>query len=318
MDRETNQGQPRRLTPEEKAIRKKKIQRKKRIRIALVMTCLALLVVLIASPIVMLVLFRVNGFAVEGISPYSKEEIINASGIEKGKSLIFVDIDEAKAAIEKNLPYTDEVVIKRKLPDTVVIRYGETKRTCAIQIGGGAYALTDSKLKVLEHVSDVPEGIILIKGAAPVKADIGTVLSFANETEKNKDAEQTTDRTKDVILRVLSAIPEEETVNVNMVDFSSFNNIYLIYKERVVMRFGESTDIEPRIDLGFRSLAVEIGIDPSVTGIITSTIPKEASFNPQDPDDIKELVIYNGGEWEEPELPQLTDPEDAEKTEENE
>ena len=80
------------------------------------------------------------------------------------------------------------------------------------------------------------------------------------------------------------------------------------------MRFGESTDIEPRIDLGFRSLAVEIGIDPSVSGIITSTIPKEASFNPEDPDDIKELVLYKGGEWQEPELPVNPDSETEETT----
>ncbi len=315
MDRETNQGQRRVLTPEEKAIRKKKLQRKKRIRIAIVITCFALLIALIVSPIVLFALFRVNGFAVEGTSPYSKEEIINASGIEKGKSLVLIDIDEAQEAIEKNLPYTDEVVIKRKLPDTVVIRYGETKKSYAVQVSG-AYALTDSSLKVLELVSDVPDGITLIKGVAPVKAELGSVLTFATETKGDKDSEQGTDRTKDIVLRVLSAIPEEETVNINMVDFSSFNNIYLIYKERVVMRFGESTDIEPRIDLGFRSLAVEIGIDPSVTGILTSTIPKEASFNPEDPDDIKELVIYNGGEWVEPELPQNPDSDETENNEE--
>ncbi len=313
MDREINQGQPRRLTPEEKAIRKKKLQRKKRIRIAIVTTCFALLIALIVSPIVLFALFRVNGFAVEGTSPYSKEEIINASGIEKGKSLIFLDIDEAQAAIEKNLPYTDEVVIKRKLPDTVVIRYGETRKAYALQISGGAYALTDSNLKVLELVSDVPDGITLIKGVAPVKSEIGSVISFAAETKEKSDEEA--DTTRDVVLKVLSAIPEEETVNINMVDFSTFSNIYLIYKERVVMRFGESTDIEPRIDLGFRSLAVEIGIDPSVTGIITSTIPKEASFNPKDVDEIKEIVIYKGGEWKEPELPQILAPETTENDE---
>ena len=315
MDRERNLGQTRRLTPEEREIRNRKLKRKRRARLAIVVTGFVLLIALIISPIVLFALFRVDSFAVEGTSPYSKEEIINASGIEKGKSLVFVDIDEAQAAIEKNLPYTDEVVIKRKLPGTVVIRYGETAKAYALQISGGAYALTDSSLKVLEVVSDVPDGMTLIKGAVPVKAELGTVMSFADETEDNKDSEQTTDRTQEIILKVLSAIPAEESVNVNMVDFSSFNNIYLIYNERVVMRFGASTDIESRIDLAFRSLAVEIGIDPSVTGIITSTIPKEASFNPQDTDDIKELVLYKGGEWKETDLPSNIDEEPAENEE---
>lgn len=314
MDRETNQGQPRRLTPEERAIRNRKLKRKKNIRIAIVVTGFVLLISLIVCPIVLFALFRVDGFAVEGTSPYSKEEIIIASGIEKGKSLILLDVDEAQAAVEKNLPYTDEVVIKRRLPGTVVIRYGETSKSYAVPANTGAYALTDSSLKVLELVSDVPEGITLVKGVTPVKAELGTVLGFVNDGEK----EEQTDRTREVVLKVLGAIPAEETVNINMVDFSSFNNIYLIYKERVVMRFGESTDIEPRIDLGFRSLAVEIGIDPSVSGIITSTIPKEASFNPEDPDDIKELVLYKGGEWQEPELPVNPDSETEETTENDE
>ena len=315
MDREAIQGQPRRLTPEEREIRNKKIKRKKRIRLAIVITGFALAISLIVCPVILFALFRVNSFAVEGISPYSKEEIVNACGIEKGKSLIFADIDEAKAAIEKNLPYTDDVVIKRKLPDTLVIRYGETSKSYAVQTTG-AYALTDSKLKVLELMSDVPDGITLIKGVVPVKAEIGTVMSFIAEKEDKKDDEQVSDRTLDIVLRVLSAIPEEETVNINMIDFTSNNNIYLIYKDRVVMRFGESTDIEPRIDLAFRSLAVEMGIDPSVTGIMTSAIPKEASFNPHDPDDIKELVLYKGGEWEEPEIPSMDETEPSE-TEEN-
>ena len=316
MDREIIQGQSRRLTPEEREMRNKKLKRKRSIRLAIVITGFVLVISLIICPVVLFALFRVKGFAVEGTSPYSRDEIIVASGIEKGKSLILLDIDEVKASIEKNLPYTDEVVIKRKLPDTVVIRYGETSKSYAVQ-ANGAYALTDSKLKVLELMSDVPEGITLIKGVVPVKAEIGSVVSFAEETEDKKEDEQVHDRILDIVLRVLSAIPEEETVNINMIDFSSNNNIYLIYRERVVMRFGESTDIEPRIDLGFRSLAVEIGIDPSVTGIITSTIPKEASFNPQDPDDIKELVLYKGGQWEEPEIPSMDETQPA-ATEENE
>ena len=314
MDREKSQGQSRRMTPEEREIRNRKLKRKKSIRLAIVITGFVLLISLIVCPIVVFALFRVDGFAVEGTSPYSKEEIIIASGIEKGKSLILIDVDEVQENIEKNLPYTDEVVVKRRLPNTVVIRYGETSKSYVVPANNGTYALTDSNLKVLEIVSDIPEGMTLIDGVHPAKAELGSVLGFVTEGEDDDQA----DRTKEVILKVLSAIPEEETANINMVDFSSFNNIYLIYKERVVMRFGESTDIEPRIDLAFRSLAVEIGIDPSVSGIMTSTISKEASFNPEDPDDIKELVLYKGGEWEDPEFPSDAEEETEETTENQE
>ena len=313
MDRESYQGGGRRLTPEEKAERQRKLERKRRVRLAIVIVGFALVISIVVCPVVLFAAFRVKNFTVEGVSPYSKEEIIAASEIETGKSLIFADVDEAKAAIEKNLPYTADVVITKKLPGTIVIRYGETSKAFAVQLGGGTYALTDSKLKVLEIGASVPEGITLISGAVPVNAQAGTTVSF---TENTEDEEETGDRKLEIILSVLSAIPEAESKNINLIDVSSNNNIYFIYKERVVMRFGDSTDIEPRIDLGFRSLAVEQGIDPSVTGIITSTIPKEASFNPQDVEDIKELVIYNGGEWEAPENP-LVNGVTEEETEEN-
>lgn len=299
MDREMNREQTRRLTPEERAERVKKLKRKRRIRLAIVVTAFTLLMVIIVSPIVLFAAFRVKSFVVEGTSPYSKEEIIAACGIEQGKSLVFADIDEASAAIEKNLPYTDDVVITKKLPSSIVIRYGETAKAFAIQLSGGTYALTNSELKVLELSAEIPEGVTLITGAIPVKAETGTIASFA---EKEDEETETGDKTLSLILEITKAVAENGMKDINLIDVSSRSDIYLIYQERIVLRLGDSSDLASKLSLGQRVIVEEDQIDPSQCGTINLTIAKKAYVNPADPEDIKELVIYNGGEWEEPEV----------------
>lgn len=297
MDRETYPEQGRRLTPEERAIRVKKLKKKRRIRLAIVVAAFAVLLALIISPIVLFAAFRVKTFVVEGTSPYSKEQIIEASGIGQGKSLIFANLAEATAAVEKNLPYTDDVVITKKLPSSIVIRYGETTKAFAIQLMGGTYALTNSELKVLELASDVPEGITLISGATPVKAETGSIVSFVSEGEDSE--EETGDKTLSLILEITGAVAENQMENINLIDVSSRADIYLIYEGRMVLRLGDSSDLASKLSLGQRVIVDENKIDPTQYCTVNLTVAKKAYVNPSDPEDIKEIVLYNGGEWEE-------------------
>ena len=137
MDREMQPGAQRRLTPEERAIRVKNLKRKRRFRLAIVATAFILLLCLIVSPIIVFAVFRVKTFKVEGASPYTSEQIISASGIQQGKSLIFADLDEAAASIEKTLPYTDNVKLTKKLPSGIIIRLEETSAGFAVEMSGG-------------------------------------------------------------------------------------------------------------------------------------------------------------------------------------
>ena len=92
MNMENNQqGNTRRLTPEEREIRIKQLKRKRNIRKAIVVIGFLLILSLIASPILILTLFRVKSFTVEGASAYTNEEIISASGIVTGKNLLFAN-----------------------------------------------------------------------------------------------------------------------------------------------------------------------------------------------------------------------------------
>ena len=151
----------------------------------------------------------------------------------------------------------------------------------------------------------------LIKGAVPVSFEAGEVMAFS----KNENGE-TTDRTFSLVLEITKAVAENSMKDVNLIDVSSVNDIYLIYQERLVLRLGESSDLSSKLSLGQRVIVDEDKIDPMQSATINLTIPKKAYVNPDDPGDIKELVIYSGGEWEEPETKPVEE-SSTEETEEN-
>ena len=314
MDRETTQGRGRQLTPEEREIRRRKLKRKRNFRIAVVAVGFFLAVSLIVGPIIAFAAFRVKTFSIEGLAPYTNDEIIAASGIQLGKSLIFADVDEACENIEKILPYTDNVVITKKLPSGIIIRLESTEKVYAIELSNGTYALLDKNLKVLEYAAGIPEGLTLIKGAVPNKTDIGETVGFASEIIEDEKNPQ--DKTLSLILEISDSIDENLMKDINLIDISTSSNIHLIYQNRIVLNLGDSSEITSKLSLGQRVISEEDKISLTQSGTVNLTVAKKAYFNPSDPEDIKELVIFNGGEWEEKE-PETENGEETETTEEN-
>lgn len=299
MDREVNHGTGRQLTPEEREIRRRKLKRKKNFRIAIVVAGFLLIISLIVSPIVIFAAFRVRSFTIEGNAPYTNEEVIAASGIQQGKSLVFADTDEASENIEKTLPYTDNVVITKKLPSGIIIRLESTEKAYAVALSNGTYAMLDKNLKVLEYAPEVSEGITLIKGAVPVKSEIGEAVAFVNEVTDKKDESQVDDRVKQLILEISQAIDDNGIEGIDLIDISTSSNIYLIYQKRIVLNLGDSSDIPSKLSLGKMSITEEEVTHLTKSGILNLTITGKAFFKPSNPEDIKELVIFNGGEWKE-------------------
>lgn len=327
MNREIQQGTERRLTPEERQLRVKKLKRKRRFRKAVVTAAFFLILAVIISPILLFTLFRVKAFTVEGTGSYTKEQIIEASGIGMGKSLIFADLDEAAESISKNLPYADNVELSRKLPDEIIIRFEETSVSYAVQLANGMFALTNGNLKVLELSSVVPEGVAVITGEMPFSNEVGEVVAFVDpvppktekkkkekteepETEKDETAavtETTTviettvplnedgtvvDTTLNLIREIISLAAKNGIENVNMINIGNRNNIYLIFEQRIVLELGTASSLDAKLALGRRVIDDENEINPSQSGVLNLTIEHKAFFKADDFDDVPELVGY--------------------------
>lgn len=283
--------QQRRLTPEERQIRIKQLKRKRNIRKAIVVIGFLLILSLIVSPVLILTLFRVKSFTVEGVGKYTQEEIIAASGITLGKNLLFADLDEASENIERILPFTDEVKITKKLPDRIIIRCDSTEASFAIAMPNGLYALTNENLKVLELSGKLPSGVSLITGVVPYSAEIGDIAAFDVIGEDEKK-EEFVDETQKLILEITGAIAKNKTEDINLINVSDKNDIYLIYQGRIVLNLGNSSDLSSKLSLGTKVINSENSIDPFQYGTINLTVVTEAVFNPSDMKDIAEIVYY--------------------------
>lgn len=282
MDREDINGG--RLTPEERRERVKKLKRKRRLRLAIVVSGFVLALCVLLSPVIAFAVFRVESFIIEGETLYTNEEIIAASGIPQGKSLFFADLDEAKVSIETKLPYTNNVTLARKMPNKIIIRLESTDKAYAVEKSEGLYAITNRDFKVLEIAGVVPEGVIPVVGATPKSAEPGTPLSFVDGEE--------TDATLSLLRNLSAAIAGAKLDEVNLVSIRSRSNVYLIYQERIVMRLGDSTDADKKIELGKSAVESQDKLEGVQVGIINLTVAKKAFFKPSDIKDIPEFDEY--------------------------
>lgn len=283
MDREDINGG--RLTPEERRERVKKLKRKRRFRLAIVIGGFASVFLLLVSTVVMFFVFRVKHFVIEGETLYTKNEIVAASGIEKGKSLFFADLDEAKVSIETELPYTVNVKLTRKLPNRIVIRLASTDKAYAVEKSKGLYAITNRDFKVLEIAGIIPDGVVPVVGATPKKAEPGQPLSFV-------DGDGKSDATLNMIRSIADAIAQEGMDEVSFINIRSRSNVYLIYQERIVMRLGDSSEADKKIELGMNAVRSQDKLDGVQYGIINLTVSKKAYFKPADIKDIPEFDEY--------------------------
>lgn len=306
------------LTPEEREIRKKRAAKKRKMRLALVVSVFVLFIVALVGGITSLFIFRVKSFDVQSESSmYTHQEVIEASGIELNKSLIFINLDKAEETAERKLPFLKNVRITKKLPDKLVIRFEESGMAYAIETSGNIYAITNDEFKVLSLSGGVPDGIVPVKGQMPVKAEIGETLAFVEKNEKEELAE---DKVLNVLNDIASTVSESGLTGITAINVESLTDIYLIYEDRILVEFGDAQNIKAKASMFVRTIEKENAIDSGKTGIMDITIAQSAYIYSSDIRDIPELAAHLGissGEEPEEDEPEKTEDE-SENAEEDE
>ena len=84
------------------------------------------------------VFFQVETVAVTGNSRYSQEEIIQATGIQTGDNLFRMNKFQIAHQVLQDLPYVEEITIRRSLPSTIVITVKEWDAVARIEAPGGS------------------------------------------------------------------------------------------------------------------------------------------------------------------------------------
>ena len=122
-----------------------------------------------------IVFFKVNRFEVKGNERYSSQEVVDASGVDRGDNLCLVDQTGAVSRVFARLPYVCSVNVRRRLPDTVIINIVETTAAAAVEDEDGWWLISvDGKL--LEQTDD-PKDKITITGLPLVAPKEGNPMT---------------------------------------------------------------------------------------------------------------------------------------------
>ena len=267
------QEELRRMMPERRRAyekRRRQVQRNRRIFASFVLLTVVLISVVILS---LTVFFKIDTIKVKGDSRYDTSQIIEASGIVKGKNLFLISVSSSQESITEKLPYISKAVITRRLPSSVIIEIESTDAVFCFNTGSG-YALTDPDGKVLELVSEdkIPENAAVINASGAYFAETGQTIKADDEDEWT------------LLKTVFSAVKESGIKDVTEINVVSQSNIYLVYQNRFNLKLGTTNELIYKLKSAVEIIKKEDEINPTTKGDIFLSNPGNAYVSPEDSD----------------------------------
>lgn len=206
------------------------------------------------------VFFQVGEIVVSGNDRYGQEEVIQASGIQIGDNLYHMNKFTIIDKLREELPYLDEVMIRRSLPDTIVITVKEWAAVARVEIPDRS-TLTDDEGengedpdqtddlthqeiaqdpwlisvggKLLEVASEESDAIS-VTGITPIAPRAGTMLAVPQEEQF---------RLQNLIL-LLQSLEEQGVLDeVDWIDMSAASWLDMGYNGRFDVKIPLGDDI---------------------------------------------------------------------------
>ena len=223
----------------------------------------------------------VTGVSVEaegGLSYYSAQQIIDASGISIDDNLLSLSKAGVASRIHAALPYINEVQIRKKLPGTVIISVSEFTVTYGIQDEHGAWWLISREGRVLEptdeqgvksHLTvtgmpiETPQVGDYIKPVAAYGADLSEIAAKRTATV--------------TVLPLLEQSPFAE--QIVSLDVSTSYDIRIWYGTQFEVKLGNTENLAYKLNY-LQAVIKELGKDKSGTIDLTFTEDDGAHFLP--------------------------------------
>lgn len=257
------QNRSRHDTPDEIRQRKKKNQKRRIIRIILVLITVAVIFTVLS----LTVIFKINTITVSGNEKYSNDEILSVLPIEKEKNLFLADTKGAEEKLEQALPYIFDAQIQRKFPTTITVKITETPQVYCVKNQDKSYTLLDEKLKVLENgAANAPKKAITIEKLTLQSANPG------QNAEMEKEQQQ-----KD-LLAITTAIRNLKLEKITAISSYQMNSNTVTYDARITIRLGTTENIEDKIYTALTSIEKLNETNPSAQGDLTVLDDKQVYF----------------------------------------
>ncbi len=178
--------------------------------------------------------FNINGYKVNGNSKLAVEEIIQASGINKGGNIFKLKKSQPIENILK-LPYIKDIEIKRKLPNTIV--YNIEERVGVFQTRTvSTMLLVDIEGRVLEELEGVDGNLPNIIGFDLNNIAVGDNIFL----ESDKD---------DIINFIMDSKEAELLMKSSKIDMTLLDDINIELNNGIGVAFGTLDNVKYKLRL---------------------------------------------------------------------
>ena len=202
------------------------------------------------------VFFRVQTIEVRGSVSYTDEEIIEASGIDIGDNLFFINRFSASSRIFSKLPFVEEASIERVLPNKLIITVDESFAMAYVNWEGQYWMMTGNcKLLGSGTFSEVTS-LIHVLNVTPLSPQAGEIM----EVEANESLKLS------YLQTLLHAMQQLDMAgDVSSVDMDNPANPTFRYLNRFTVKMGPNDNTDYKLRMLLSALEQ---IDPNVTGTI--------------------------------------------------
>lgn len=231
---------------------------------------------------------KVVAVLVSGNDRYTVAQVVEASGIREGESLVGLNRSKIRARILQELPYVSSVRVGIKLPDTVNIEITESSVFYTIEALDGNWWVMSAEGKILEQTNWLDaKDYTVCEGVRLQVPEVGQ-QAVALEPEPQVDAEGNTvpvtvtgAQTLEMLLQILDLLERYGILGeAASVDLTDLNNIQIWYGQQFRIDMGDYEQLEKKI--GYAMAAMN-ELESHRTGVIDVSFtvkPDQPVFTP--------------------------------------
>ncbi len=240
-----------------------------KIKVAMLLTLILLVIVGIAVTLMLTVLFNLNTVKIIGRSIYSEQEIIDASGVTVGDNLIRMSSDEIAENITKSLPYVKKVNVVKSLPDALGIEVTPASESMVFETEDGMY-IADSDFKILRSTVERPGGLLRVKGIKSSEFIIGKAVDFSDKHQRD-------------VLNDIVGLCNAKGFDLILVDVDNLVDIKFVINEKLYIKLGSYTEMGGKFNhLETMLKSVEKDVSASISLVDWSVNNKKAVLKYED------------------------------------
>lgn len=205
------------------------------------------------------VFFRVEQIRVTGNVRYTAREVEQTSGVVHGDNLFHMNKFEVARIIRRELPYVQEVSIRRSLPDTLVIAVTECRAAACLEGTEQSWLISPGG-KVLESIEPGRATVTVVTGLDPVQPQPGYALSVREDQQLRTQG----------LIDLLEVLDRRHMLGrVKSVDMSQGGSIHLELDERFQVKLPIGGDYDYLISAMDKAIDT---LDSYETGTLDLTV----------------------------------------------